>query len=136
MATLDDVRRIALTLPEVAEVVDGHRGGVAWRTKKGPVVWERPPSGSDLEQLDALGRDWPDGVVVGVRVDGEQAKAAMLETYPRECFTIPHFDGYPAVLIRLQAIDLDLLSEAITDSWLLRVSLRTAKQWLSDRGLD
>jgi len=131
MATLDDVRAIALAFPGVIERVDGQRGGLSWRTASGGFVWERGPSGHDLQQLDALGRQWPDGVVVGVRTDGEQAKLALIETYPDAFFTIPHFDGYPAVLVRLDAIDLDLLREVVTDAWLLKVTKRVAKEWLA-----
>lgn len=131
MATLDDVRALALGLPGVIEQVDGHRGGASWRTPAGAFAWERRPSGRDLEQLTALGRDWPDGVVVGLRTDGQQVKQALLETYPDAFFTIPHFDGYPAVLVRLDAIDPALLREVVTDAWLLKVTKRVANEWLA-----
>ena len=131
MATLDDVRTIALALPGVVESVDGHRGGASWRTPAGAFVWQRGPSGRDLEQLAALGREWPPGDVVGVRTDGAQVKEALLETYPDAFFTIPHFDGYPAVLVRLDAIDPVQLREVITDAWLLKVTKRVAKEWLA-----
>ncbi|MGB4136870.1 MAG: MmcQ/YjbR family DNA-binding protein [Microbacterium sp.] len=136
MATLDDVRRIAAEFPRVVERTEGHHGGASWRTNAGMLAWERPPSRRDLEQLDGLGRDWPDGVVIGVRVDGEQAKAALIETYPDAFFTIPHFDGYPAVLVRLDAIDEQLLRETLTDAWLLRVPPTVARAWLADHDLE
>ena len=107
MATLDDVRAIALGFPGAVERVDGHRGGASWRTTGGPFAWQRGPSGRDLEQLAALGRDWPPGDVIGVRTDGRQVKEALLESFPDAFFTIPHFDGYPAVLVRLDVIDLE-----------------------------
>lgn len=135
MATLDDVRRILLALPRVEERIEGHGGGASWRTKAGMIAWERPPRRHDLEQLDALGREWPDGVIVGIRTDGEQAKAALLETYPDVFFTIPHFDGYPAVLVRLDEIDADLLGEILVDAWLLRVPMTVGKAWLAEHGL-
>lgn len=131
MATLDDVRAIALGFPEVVERVDGHRGGASWRTPAGAFVWQRGPSGRDLEQLAALGREWPPGDVVGVRTDGQQVKRALLETYPDAFFTIPHFDGYPAVLVRLDGIDLAQLREVVTDAWLLKVPKRVANGWLA-----
>ncbi|MGN6221095.1 MAG: MmcQ/YjbR family DNA-binding protein [Microbacterium sp.] len=131
MATLDDVRAIALGFPGVVERLDGHGGGVSWRTPSGGFVWERGSRAHDLQQLAALGREWPDGVVVGIRTDGEQAKLALIETYPDAFFTIPHFDGYPAVLVRLDAIDLDLLREVVTDAWLLKVTKGVAKEWLA-----
>lgn len=133
MATLDDVRAVALTLPEAREAVDGHRGGASWRTAAGAFVWERGPSGADLVALEKLGRTWPDGPVVGVRTDGLDEKEALLETFPAVFFTIPHFDGYPAVLVRLGAIDLAQLREVITDAWLLRATKRAAREWLAAR---
>ncbi|MFE5410738.1 MmcQ/YjbR family DNA-binding protein [Microbacterium sp. NPDC056569] len=131
MATLDDVRAIALELPGAIESIDGHRGGASWRTPAGAFVWQRGPSARDLEQLAALGRAWPPGDVVGVRTDGTQVKEALLETYPGAFFTIPHFDGYPAVLVRLDSIELDQLREVVTDAWLLKVSKRVANEWLA-----
>lgn len=135
MATLDDVRRIALDLPRVEEKIEGHRGGASWRTAAGMLAWERPPSRHDLEQLDALDREWPQGVIIGIRVDGEQSKAALIETYPDVFFTIPHFDGFPAVLTRVDAIDEQLLREVLTDAWLLRVPVTVGKAWLAEHGL-
>ncbi|GAA5195833.1 hypothetical protein [Microbacterium jejuense] len=131
MTTLDEVRALALGFPGVVERVDGNRGGVTWRTATGVFVWQRGPSGRDLQQLDALGRDWPAGEVVGVRTDGEQGKLALIETYPDAFFTIPHFDGYPAVLVRLDEVGPDLLREVVTDAWLLGVPKRVASEWLA-----
>ena len=131
MATLDDVRAIALSLPDTDEVVDGHRGGAAWRTRNGVFVWERTAGKVDLAQLAALGRSWPDSIVVGVRTDGLDGRQALLETFPDAFFTIPHFDGYPAVLVRLDEIELDLLREIVTDAWLLRAPKRLARDWLA-----
>jgi len=131
MAVLDDVRAIALGFPGVVERVDGHRRAATWRTPTGVFVWQRGPSGRDLEQLRAVGREWPDGDVIGVRTDGEQGKLALIETYPDVFFTIPHFDGYPAVLLRLYAIDRELLREVVTDAWLLKVTKKAADEWLA-----
>ena len=130
-ATIDDVRRIALGLPETIEVVGGQRGGAAWRTRSGLFVWERGPGRTDLAKLAELGRSWPDGTVVGVRTDGIDGKQALLESFPQAFFTIAHFEGYPAVLVRLDTVDLDLLREVVTDAWLLRASKRAATEWLA-----
>ena len=131
MATLDDVRAIVRELPDSAEGVEGHRGGVAWRAAKGLFVWERGPSQRDLHQLADLGRAWPGGVVVGVRTEGLDGKAAVLGAYADVAFDIPHFEGYPAVLVPLDRIDVERLRELVLDSWLLRTSARTAKEWLA-----
>lgn len=136
MATIEDARRIALGFPRVTERVEGHRGGASWRTPAGMLAWERPPSRHDLEQLQALGREWPEGTVIGIRVDGEQAKAALIETYPDAFFTIPHFDGFPAVLARLDVLDAQLLREVLTDAWLLRVPATVGRAWLAEQGLS
>jgi hypothetical protein len=130
MATLDDVRAIAMAFPDVVEAEVGHGGGIGWRTRNGLFVWERGPRASDLTALAALGRQWPPGAVVGIRTDGLDAKAALLETYPEGFFTIPHFEGYPAVLCRLDVVDASLLPEVVTDAWLVRAPVRVARAWL------
>lgn len=131
MATLDDVRSIVLGLPGALEAGDGRRGGAAWRTKDGSFVWERGPTKADLAKLAELGRTWPGGVVLGVRTDGLDGKAALLGSFPEQFFTIPHFDGYPAVLVRLDVIDVEMLREVVTDAWLLRAPKRVADEWLA-----
>ena len=132
MATIDDVRALALSFPETHEKVDGHRGGAGWRTRDGLFVWERGPSKADLAKLAQLGRSWPEGPVVGVATDGLDAKEALLETFPDAFFTIPHFDGYAAVLARLDGIDPELLREVVTDAWLLKAPKALAQEWLAD----
>lgn len=136
MATLDDVRRIALALPGVTEGVDGHRKGATWRLASGAFVWQRGPSKADLVALEKLGRGWPEGEVVGIRTEGLDAKEALLGSLPDALFTIPHFDGYPAVLVRLDAIEARVLEELISDAWLARAPAGAAKAWLAERGLS
>jgi hypothetical protein len=133
-ATIEDVRTIALALPGVQERVDGHRGGATWRTDTGVFVWERGPSKADLGKLAELGRQWPTGPVVGVRTEGLEGKEALLGSFPRIFFTIPHFDGYPAVLVQLDEIEVDQLREVVTDAWLLKAPKRVAKEWLAEHG--
>jgi hypothetical protein len=129
--TIEDVRSIALGFPETTESIDGHRGGATWRTKNGAFVWERGPSKVDLEALAALDRSWPNGPVVGVRTDGLDGKEALLATFPDAFFTVAHFDGYPAVLVRLVEIPPDLLRETITDAWILKAPKRLSAAWLA-----
>ncbi|MFV0434825.1 MAG: MmcQ/YjbR family DNA-binding protein [Leucobacter sp.] len=131
MATLEDLRKIALGFPQVYEQLEGHRGGVTWRTKRGLIVWERSPSKTDIAQLAELGRTYPDGPVVGIHVD-QDAKEALLGAYPDVFFTIPHFDGYPAVLARLEALDVGMLYELVAEAWLLRVPKSVAAKWLEE----
>jgi hypothetical protein len=128
VATFGDVRRIALALPETSEEIS--RDLRHWRVKDKGFVWERPLRRSDLE---ALGDAAPDGPILGVRVEHLVAKEAILADDPDVYFTTPHFDGYPAVLVRLDRISLDELQEAIVEAWLARAPKRLADQFLSEQ---
>src|SRR6478672_2217670 len=108
MATWDDVARIALELPETDERLS--RGLRQWRVKEKGFVWERPLRRGDYE---ALGDAAPDGPILGARVEHLVAKEALLADDPGVFFTTPHFDGYPAVLVRLGEIGPDDLEEVI-----------------------
>jgi hypothetical protein len=119
MATWDDVRRLALALPETDE--RRSRDLLQWRVKDRLFVWERPLRRSDLE---ALGDRAPDGPILGVRVEHLVAKEALLADDPGVFFTTPHFDGYPAVLVRLDRIATADLEELITEAWLARAPKR------------
>jgi hypothetical protein len=125
VATWDDVRRIALALPETSERQS--RDLSQWRVKDKLFVWERPLRRSDLE---ALGEDAPDGPILGARVEHLVAKEALLADDPSVFFTTPHFDGYPAVLVRLDRIAAGDLDEVIVEAWLARAPARLAKAYL------
>jgi hypothetical protein len=127
VATWDDVRRIALELPETSEGVS--RDLRTWRVKDKGFVWERPLRRSDLE---ALGDAAPDGPILGARVEHLVAKEALLADDPAVFFTTPHFDGYPAVLVRLERIGLEDLREVIVEAWLARAPKRLAEAYLSE----
>ena len=125
MATWDDVRRIALALPETSERLS--HGHPAWRVKDKGFVWDRPLRKSDLE---ALGEGAPPGPILGARVEHLVAKEALLADNPDVFFTTPHFDGYPAVLVQLDRISLDDLNEVIVEAWLVRAPQRLAEQYI------
>ena len=127
MATWDDVRRIALELPETSEEIS--RDLRHWRVKDKGFVWERPLRRADRE---ALGDAAPDGPILGARVEHLVAKEAMLADDPSVFFTTPHFDGYPAVLVRLERIGLEDLREVIVEAWLARAPKRLAEAYLSE----
>ena len=131
MATWDDVRRIALELPETSEGVA--RDLRTWRVKDKGFVWERPLRRADRE---ALGDAAPDGPILGARVEHLVAKEALLADDPSVFFTTPHFDGYPAVLVRLERIGLEDLREVIVEAWLARAPKRLAEAYLRADGLD
>ena len=128
MATWDDVRSLALALPETAEVTS--RGNIQWRVKDKLFVWERPLRRPDLE---ALGAAAPDGPILGARVEHVVAKEALIADAPEIYFPTPHFDGYPAVLVRLEEIGLEELTELVTEAWLCRAPKRLADAFLDAR---
>jgi len=125
MATWGDVRRIALALPETSERLSRDLG--QWQVKDKLFVWERPLRRADLK---ALGEDAPDGPILGARVEHLVAKEALLADDPTVYFTTPHFDGYPAVLVRLDRIGREELHEVIVEAWLTRAPKRLAKEYI------
>jgi hypothetical protein len=127
MASWDDVRRIALDLPETDEGTS--HGNRSWRVKEKGFVWERPLRRSDLE---ALGDAAPDGPILGARVENEMAKEALIANDPDVFFTTPHFNGYPAILIQLENISVEDLTEVIVEAWLMRAPKRLAKEYLDN----
>jgi hypothetical protein len=127
VATWDDVRRIALGLPEAEERLS--RDLRQWRVKDKLFVWERPLRRSDL---DALGDAAPDRPILGVRTEHLVAKEAILQSDPDVFFTTPHFDGYPAVLVQLDRIGVEDLRELIVEAWLARAPKRLADAFLDN----
>jgi hypothetical protein len=115
MASQADVRRIALALPETAEEGGFHFSvagkGFAW-------VW--------MERLEPKKPRVPNPEVIAVRVANELEKQALLSLDTKAFFTEPHYDGYPAVLVRLPAIDPGLLEKVLTDAWLCRAPKKLA----------
>ncbi|MDQ6849886.1 MAG: MmcQ/YjbR family DNA-binding protein [Actinomycetota bacterium] len=128
MATWDDVRERAMALPETDEQTS--RGSATWRVRGKGFVWERPLRRPDLE---ALGTNAPDGPILGARVADVGVKEALIANDPAVFFTTPHFDGYPAVLIRLDEIAPDELSEVVVEAWLTRAPKRVAQAFLDTR---
>jgi hypothetical protein len=127
VAGWDDVRRIALALPETGEMVS--RDLRQWRVKDKLFVWERPLRKADLK---ALGDAAPDGAILGARVEHLVAKEALLANDPDRFFTTPHFDGYPIVLVQLDRIDVDDLDEVIVEAWLARAPERLVRRYLDE----
>jgi hypothetical protein len=93
-------------------------------------VWERPLRTSDLR---ALGDDAPEGPILGARVEHLVAKEALLADDPEVYFTTPHFDGYPAVLVRLDVIDEQELEELVVEAWLCRAPKQLARRYSEER---
>ncbi len=131
MATWDDVRRLALALPETAEDTGGHSGLPAWNVRDKSFAWERPLRKGDLE---ALGDAAPDGPILCARVPDVGAKDALVADDPAVYFTTPHFKGYPAILVRLPEIAVPELEELLVEAWLARAPKRLAKEYLERQG--
>jgi len=119
VASWDDVRRIALALPETEE--RSAYGNPAWRVRGKLFVWERPLRPREVEEL---GERAPEGPILGARVEHLMAKEALLADNPAVYFTTPHFDGHASVLIRLDRIELPELEEAIAEAWMARAPKR------------
>jgi hypothetical protein len=128
MATWDDVRRLALALPETDERQS--RGSCQWRVKDKLFVWERPLRASDIK---ALGAAAPEGPILGARVEHVGAKEALVADASGVYFTTPHFDGYPAILVQLEKISVADLEEVTVEAWLVRAPAKLAKAYLADR---
>jgi hypothetical protein len=120
-----------LALPEAREEL--RRGLMFWVVKEKLFVWERPLRKSDLR---ALGDDAPEGPILGARVEHLIAKDALIADNPAVYFTIPHFDGYPAVLILLEKIALDELEEVIVEAWLARAPKRLVAAYVAEHFPD
>src|SRR3954463_5065118 len=119
VATWEEVARLALALPATSERES--RGMRQWRVKDKLFVWERPLRRPDLE---ALGDAAPKGPNLGARVEHLVAKEALLAGDDSGFFPPPHFDGYPAVLVRLERISVDDLEEVVVEAWLARAPKR------------
>ena len=120
MATWDDVARLALALPEATEGAS-YGETRSWRVRDKAFAWERPLRPKDLAEL---GDTAPTGPVLAVRVADVGARDALLADSPAVYFATSHFAGYPAVLVRLDAIDVGELAEALDEAWACRAPRR------------
>jgi hypothetical protein len=130
VADWDDVRRLALALPDTDE--QPSHGHAAWRVHGKLFVLERPLRARDLQEL---GAEAPAGAILGARVEHLAAKEALLADDPSVYFTTSHFDGYPMILVVLQRIGLTDLEELIVEAWLSRAPKRAAREYAAAHGL-
>jgi hypothetical protein len=127
MATWDDVASIVGELQLTEE-----RSPREWRVGKKLIAWERPLRKSDREALAAVGIEPPEGDILGARVADEGVKFALIADEPDVYFTTPHFDGYPAVLVKLAEIDELGLRELIVEAWLTQAPKRLVQEFLGE----
>ncbi len=127
MATWDDVASVVGELQLTEE-----RSPHEWRVGKKLIAWERPLRKSDQKALAELGIEPPQGDILGVRVADEGVKFALIADEPELYFTTPHFDGYPAVLVKLAEIDQLGLRELIVEAWLTQAPKRLVEEFLGD----
>ena len=111
MVTHDDIRTIALALPETNERAS-YGGRPSFRTSKQMFAWIR---------------DAPEALVVWV--ESEDDKEAMIASDPSRFFTTDHYHGHPILLVRLESIDVGEATELITDSWRLRGPKKVVAAW-------
>src|SRR5580658_2281468 len=124
MASQGDLRRIALSLPATREATDrfafsvlnkGREKGFAW-------VWN--------ERIDRQKPRVPRPDVIAIRVANREEKELLLASDTAKFFTEPHYNGFPAVLVRLAAVDFDELEELIVDAWRCQAPRSLVKEYL------
>ena len=130
MATWDDVHRLATGLPRTVEGAS-REGRLDWSVEGKTFAWERPLRRGDLE---ALGDAAPDGPILAARVPDLGAKEGLLADEGDWYCTTPHFDGYPAILTRLDRIPVHELEELLVEAWLSRAPKRLAAEYLDASG--
>jgi hypothetical protein len=127
--SLEDVARLALALPDVTQFE--RHGNRTWAVQNQAFAWERPFTKADLRRLGA--ETPPAGPILAVRTEDLHEKEALLAAHPRALFTISHFDGYPAVLVRLRAVTKKQLAEVLRDGWLATAPEALAREYLATR---
>lgn len=111
MVSQQDVCHIALSLPETVQDETGFSFAVRNKGKQKGFAWVW------MERLLPKKPKVPRPDVIALRVANEAEKEILLASDETKFFTEPHYNGFPAILVRLPAIDVDELAELITDAW-------------------
>ncbi|HZP30497.1 MAG TPA: hypothetical protein VFC99_16210 [Acidimicrobiia bacterium] len=129
MVTIDAV---AATVSELPEVTEGLRHGTrTWSVAGKAFAWVRPFSKADIRRFGDM--PVPDGPILAVSVADLHDKEAVLQEGAKGFFTIPHFDGYAAVLIQLKVAGKRRVREALVDAWLAAAPDRLADEFMASR---
>jgi hypothetical protein len=127
MVNLDEATRMAMELPGVEE---GERhGNRSWSVGGKTFAWERAFSKADIKRFGDA--PVPDGPIIAVRLEDLHEKEAVIAEGHRGFFTIPHFDGYAAVLIQLKLVTKRPLRAALVDGWLACAPDNLAREFLT-----
>jgi hypothetical protein len=130
MQTLDDLEALCMALPDVRE---GTRfGNRTWFVQKHGFAWERPLTKADIARLGD--EPVPRGPIVALAVSDLGEKQAVLEANPTAFFSIAHFEGYPAILVKMNLVTRRALVEAVLDAWLARAPRALADAYLGTKG--
>jgi hypothetical protein len=111
MADQEDVRRIALSLPDTIEDDDHFAFSVRNGSKQKGIAWIW------MERVEPKKPRVPQPEVIAIRVANQSEKEMLLAADEEKFFTEQHYHGFPAILVRLAAIDANELTELITDAW-------------------
>jgi len=114
VATRDDLRRIALALPETT----GDEAGSSYSVAGKAICW------TWMERVDPKKRRVPNPDVIAVRVAHKSEKELLIDMDPAVFFCEPHYDGYPAILVRLPAVEIETLEAILRDAWRTRAPKR------------
>jgi hypothetical protein len=126
VASIDDVAELVAKLPEVTEA--RRYGDLTWRVAGRAFAWERPFTKADVKRF---GDDTPPGgPILAVSVADLGEKEAVLAANPDAFFTIPHFNGFAAILIQLDVVEPEALRTAVLDGWLACAPTALAEDYL------